>query len=45
MTLASSSIQSSQAPEPEYDLQQPVECVGYDFGLSRRAVVKGLGAG
>ena len=44
MTPASS-IKSSQAPDPEYDLQHPLECVGYDFGLSRRAFVKGLGAG
>jgi isoquinoline 1-oxidoreductase len=32
-------------PDDLSDLQQPLECVGYDFGLTRRAFVKGLGAG
>jgi isoquinoline 1-oxidoreductase len=42
-TTASAS--TSQASEDQYDLHQAIQCVDYDFGLSRRAFVKGLGAG
>jgi isoquinoline 1-oxidoreductase subunit beta len=38
-------VSSSQASEEFSDLQPALECVDYDFGLSRRAFVKGLGAG
>jgi isoquinoline 1-oxidoreductase subunit beta len=40
-----SSIPSSQASDNLSEFQQPLEYVDYDFGLSRRAFVKGLGAG
>jgi isoquinoline 1-oxidoreductase len=40
-----SSDSKDQAPDDISDLLQPLEHVHYDFGLSRRAFVKGLGAG
>jgi isoquinoline 1-oxidoreductase beta subunit len=41
----SSSVEPSQPSDDLSDLPQSLECVDYDFGLSRRAFVKGLGAG
>jgi CO/xanthine dehydrogenase Mo-binding subunit len=43
--MSTASGESSQTAAEPLDLQQPLECVDYDFGLSRRAFVKTLGAG
>jgi isoquinoline 1-oxidoreductase len=40
-----SSVTTGQSSDELSDLEPTLECVGYDFGMSRRAFVKGLGAG
>ncbi len=40
-----SSVTTGRPSDELSDLEPTLECVGYDFGMSRRAFVKGLGAG